>query len=329
MALPATGGNYEQILQKGINPLKIRKALITDILIRDYLNPDGTVRDLSDPAIGLNEKGEFSPLAADGTLRSDLLGPEGMGFYHLGSLHEDGTETKSDTSTDDTMIAQSIRAVRYDLKSDNDTVHIRAMESSPLTDALRFDQALENLADYGEAGYSVKKDAETQLIERQVIAIGFDDENVFARTYPRMSLKDRGASNLNRADVDQVDITLGALLCPFVQSPMLLTRDGLAWRGLQGSPKFSAVPTAVAVAGQKANVTFVAPKSGSTSFTYKVEVSNNGTTWSDGTIFGVSGTTITLTGITSSQTWYFRVVATGSNGYKATSASTTSIVGIS
>lgn len=330
MVLPATGGTYGQILQPGINPLKIRKAIVTDVLIRDYLNPDGSVRSLADPAIGLNADGVFSPIAADGTLRSDLL--TDLGFYHLGALHEDGTETKSDTSTDDTMIAQSIRAVRYDVKSDNDTVHIRAMESTPLTDALRFDRPLDSLADYGTAGYTIEKDAETQLIERQVIAIGFDSENIFAYTYPRMSLKDRGGANLNKADVDLVDITLGALLCPYVQSPVLLSRDGSAWRGLQGAPLFAGAPTATAVTGQKANVAFVKPTSGSSSYTYKVQVSNNGTVWSDGTISAVTGTSpnvqVTLTGITSSLTWYFRVVATGSNGMSTTSTPTTSIVGL-
>src|SRR5690606_16722147 len=172
MALPATGGTYNALLQPGINPLAIRKAIVTDLLIRDYLNADGTVHNLSDPAVGLNDDGFFSPFAEDGRLRDDLLitsSQPNLGFYHLGSLHEDGLEMGYNTDVADTMIAQSKRAVRFDVTQDNDVVTIRAMEGIPLVDALRYDKPLSDLADIGQAGYTLAKDAETALIERQVI----------------------------------------------------------------------------------------------------------------------------------------------------------------
>lgn len=332
MSLPPTGGSYAQLLQPGVNPLRIRKMIVTDILVRDYIAPDGTVRSLADPSVGLNADGIFSPFAEDGTLRTDLIGPSGLGFYHVGSLHEDGTEIKSDTSTDETMIAQSVRAVRYDLKSDNDTVHIRASESSPLTDCLRFDKPLDNIADYGTAGYTIMKDAETHLIERQVICLGFDGENVISQTFPRMQIKDKAGSNFNKKDVDGVDITLGALLCPYVQSPVLLSRDGAAWRGLQGAPTFAAAPVATAVSGQKATVAFTQPTSGSSTYTYVVEKSSDsGTTWTTATPVSTTGTTsvvITVSGVTSSLNWTFRVKATGSNAMTTTSAVSNGIVGL-
>jgi len=335
MALPATGGTYAATLQPGINPLAIRKAIITDILIRDYLNPDGTVHDLSHPDAGLNDDGYFSPFAEDGKLRTDLLitaTGSNLGFYHLGALHEDGTEMGYNTDVADTMIAQSKRAVRFDVTADNDVITIRAMEGNPIVDALRYDLPLHNLPDLGQAGYTIAKDAETALVERQVIALGFDGDNLFAQTFPRMALRSRGNSNWNKADVDVMEIELGALLCPHVGKPALFHREGLAWRGLQGAPVFSAKPTASALAGEKATIQFSKPTSKSSSYEYEVEKSNDSTAWTPATIDSVTGTstiTITVSGITASQTWYFRVKATGTNAMSTTSQVTTSIVGIS
>ncbi|ATN88839.1 major tail protein [Mycobacterium phage DmpstrDiver] len=334
MALPANGGTYANLLQPGINPLAVRKAIITDILIRDYRNLDGTVHNLADPAVGLGDDGFFSPFAADGKLRSDLLGDGGLGFYHLGSLHEDGIEMTYDTDVADTMIAQSKRAVRFDVTQDNDGITIKALEGTPLVDALRYDKPLHNLADVGQASYTIAKDAETVLVERQVIAIGFDGDNYFAQTYPRMSLRSRGNTSWNKADPDTMEIELGALLCPFVGRPALLHRDGADWRGLQGYPVFGGAPSAEAVVGEMADVTFAKPTGKSSSYEYVVEKSNdNGTTWTEATVEDVSGTntvTIRVSGITSSVSWKFRVKATGTALLTTTSAVTASaIVGLS
>ncbi|AIM49906.1 major tail protein [Mycobacterium phage KashFlow] len=334
MALPANGGTYANLLQPGINPLTVRKAIITDILIRDYRNLDGTVHNLADPAVGLGNDGFFSPFAEDGKLRSDLLGDNGLGFYHLGALHEDGTEMTYDTDVADTMIAQSKRAVRFDVTQDNDGITIKALEGTPLVDALRYDKPLHSLADVGQAHYTIAKDAETKLVERQVIAIGFDGDNYFAQTFPRMSLRNRGNSSWNKADADVMEIELGALLCPFVGKPALWHREGADWRGLQGYPLFATAPTAVAVAGEMADVTFAKPTSKSTSYEYEVEKSNDdGATWTDAVIEDVSGTatvTIRVSGVTSSASWKFRVKATGTNALTTTSVPTASaVIGLS
>lgn len=333
MALPANGGTYSALLQPGINPLAVRKAIITDILIRDYLNADGTVHSLADAAVGLNTDGYFSPFAIDGKLRSDLLGDTGLGFYHLGALHEDGTEMGYNTDVADTMIAQSKRAVRFDVTSDNDIITIKAMEGIPLVDALRYDLPLADLPDVGKAEYTIAKAAETALIERQVIALGFDGDNYFGQTFPRMALRNRGNANWNKADVDVTEVELGSLLCPYVGKPVLWHREGSSWRGLQGAPVFAAAPVATAVTGQKADIVFALPTSKSSSFTYVIEKSNDGSTgWTAATVESTSGTstvTIRVTGVTTSLTWYFRVKATGTNKITTTSANTASIVGIS
>ncbi len=336
MALPANGGTYAQTLQPTINPLAIRKAIVTDVLIADYLNDDGTPFNFADPAIGLDDDGNFTPFAADGKLRSDLLitsGSPNLGFFHIGGLHEDGTEMGYDTSVDGTMIAQSKRAVRFDVTEDNDIITIRAMEGNPVVDALRYDKPLKNLPDLGKANYTIVKDAETQLIERRVIALGFDGDNLFAQTFPRMALRNRGNTNWNKADADVMELELGALLCPLAGTPAMWHRDGSSWRGLQGVPVFAAPPTATAVAGQKADVVFTPPTSKSSSFTYEVEKSNDGLSgWTPAVVDSTSGSssvTITVTGVTSSMNWFFRVKATGTNGITTTSPVTTVIVGLS
>lgn len=336
MALPSTGGSYSQTLQGGINTLNIRKGICVDILLRDYLKLDGTVNDLSDPEVGLDEDGNFNPFAEDGKLRTDLLITSpgaNLGFYHPGSLHEDGLELGYNTDSSETMIAQSKRPARVDVTSDVDTVTIRAVESNPIVDALRFDLPLSNLPDLGKKNYTIRKPVETPLVERQVIALGFDGDQLWAATYPRMVLRNRGNSNWNKEDPDVMELELASLLCPYAGTPMLLHRDGAGWRGSQGRPVFAQAPTATALVGQEAEIEFARPTSKSSTLTYTVEKSNNGTSgWTTATVEETSGSTnisIVVSGITSSQTWYFRVTATGTNGLSRTSPVTTSVIGLS
>lgn len=336
MALPANGASYAATLQPNINPTAVRKATVTDLLIKDYLRSDGTVNNLADPSIGLGTDGYFSPFALDGKLRTDLLvnaSGTNLGFYHLGGLDESGLEMSYDTKVDPTKIAQSKRPVRYDVTEDNDIITIKAVEATPLIDALRFDLPLSSLKDLGQANYTIAKAAETALVERQVIAFGFDGDHYFAQTYPRMALHNRGKDNWNKNDPVTLEIELGALLCPYVGKPVLLSRDGSSWRGLQGAPVFSGVPTATAVAGAKANVVFVPPTSKSSTFTYMIEKSNDGVSgWTTATTVTVTGTsplTVQVSGVTASMNWYFRVKATGTNNITTTSSVTASaIVGL-
>lgn len=335
MALPSSGGNYAQEFQPGVDPTKARKYPVVDLVMRDYRAPDGTVRDLSDPAVGLGDDGFFSPFSADGLIRSDLLGEApNLGFYHLGYLHEDGIEMTEDTDVSEGMAAQSKKAIRYDVMKDNAGITIKALESTPIIDAIRYDLPLDSLQDYGKAGYGIRKPAETPLIERQVIAFGFDGNNMVAKVFPRMALKSRATTNWNKEDFDVMEIELGSLLCPYVGTDVILRRDGADWRGLQGNHLFAAAPVATAVAGQLADVVFAKPTSKSSTLDYVVEKSNDGLTgWTEATAVDTSGTTtitIRVSGITSSATWYFRVKATGSNAITTTSAVTaSSIIGLS
>ena len=334
MTYPSEGVTYADSLQPGLNPLAIRKALITDLLIRDYHNTDGTIHNLADPSVGIADNGYFSPFAADGNLRGDLLinsaGPN-LGFYHIGSLDEGGLKMGYDTKVANTMIAQSTRAVRFDVTEDNDIVTIKAVEGNPVVDALRFDLPLSNLQDLGQAGYGIQKPTTTPLVERQVICLGFDGDNFFAQTYPRMALQARGDSDWNKDKPDTTEVHLGALLDPYVGRPVLFNRDGSSWRALQGSPVFAAAPVAAAITGAEATITFAPPSflSAPASVTYTVQQSSNGgTSWSAATIAGTAGTdnvVITVSGLTVSTSYTFKVTATGTNALSTTSAVSNSV----
>lgn len=334
--LPAQGGTYAELLQPGINPLAIRKGIITDILIRDYRNLDDTVHNLADPSVGLDANGYFSPYAQDGTLRSDLLVTStspNLGFYHLGELHEDGNKIGHDTKVQPTMTAQSKRAARFDVTSDDDIITIKALEGNPIVDALRYDLPLSDLPDLGQASYTVARPAESMLIERQVIALGFDSDNFFAQTFPRMALQDRGDDNWNKHDPDTLEIHLGSLLCPFVGVPVLYHREGASWRALQGVPVFGSVaPVAAAVSGAKATITFAPPTSKSSSYEYTVEQSTDGgTTWTTATVASTAGSSsvvVTVSGLTVSSSYVFRVTAVGTSKLSTVSAKTNSVTAI-
>lgn len=340
MTYPSEGVTYAQSLQPGVVPTAIRKALVTDLLIRDYHNSDGTIHNLADPAVGLSTAtgpggGYFSPFAEDGNLRGDLLigsnGGQNLGFYHIGSLDESGLKMGYDTKVANTMIAQSTRAVRFDVTEDNDIVTIKAVEGNPVVDALRFDLPLANLQDLGQMGYGIQKPATTPLVERQVICLGFDGDNFFAQTYPRMAMQARGDSEWNKDKPDTTEVHLGALLDPYVGKPVLFNREGSSWRALQGVPVFAAAPVGAAIAGAEATLTFAEPTFLSTPSTVTFTVqqsSDGGATWSSATVASTTGTdtiVITVSGLTVSTAYTFKVTATGTAGLSTTSAVSNSV----
>lgn len=274
MPLPATGDTYANILEPGLNQLNARKAIITDLLIRDYLDPSGIPRRLDLASAGLDADGVFSPWALDEKLRNDLLITSlvvpNLGFYHIGLMDEDGIAFATDANVEPLRAAQTKRAIRFDVTEEDDEITIKALEGNPIVDALAYDKPLANLQDLGQKGYKMVKDAETQLITRQVIALMFDGEHRSSKTFPRMQLKNHGDTNWNKANADVMEITLGALLDPYTKTPVIGHRAGSAWLGLQGVPLFAAAPVGAPGATGLATVTFAEPTSKSSSYQYTV-----------------------------------------------------------
>ena len=237
MAQPSTGQAWTEVY--GFNPLGIRKGIIVNILIRDYKGADTSLRDAS---MGLNANGLFSPYAADGLYRDDLTDDNFPGgrFYDVGALSEDGIRITPDLSVEGVRVAQSRRAQRFDIGEENDELMFVCRESNNIVDALRFDLPLDaNLQETGDLDYTVVKPMEANMVERQAIAFAEDGEFRFSYIFPRLGRKNVGESALNRQDPDDLELTYGAIPCPFTDTPVYLVRDGAGWRSqvnVSGTP---------------------------------------------------------------------------------------------
>lgn len=227
MAQPSTGSAWTDVY--GFNPLGIRKGIIVNILIRDY---SGSSTNLRATAAGLNSKGLFSPYAADGLYRTDLTSSNFSGgrFYDVGALSEDGIRITPDLSVEGVRVAQARRAQRWDVGEENDELMFTCRESNNVVDALRFDLPLSSLQATGATGYTVVKPMESPLVERQAIAFVEDGDQRYAYVFPRLARKSVGQSNLNRQDPDDLELTYGAIPCPYADTPVYLVRDGAGWR---------------------------------------------------------------------------------------------------
>lgn len=234
MPLQSSGVEWSSAYGQSYNPLAIRKGLITNILIRDYKGSD---TNLKASAAGLNTAGWFTPYATDGLYRNDLLATNFAGgqFYDVGSLKDDGIKLTPDVTVEGVKIAQARRAQRFDIQEENDEIMFTCRESNPVVDALRFDKALSSLQATGTPGYTLAKASESDLVERQIIALAEDGDFRFAYIFPRVSRKKVGATQLNRKDPDDLELTYGALICPYVDAPVYVVREGSGWRQAPGS----------------------------------------------------------------------------------------------
>lgn len=234
MTLQSTGVAWSSAYGDSWNPLRIRKGLVTNVLIRDYA---GSTTNLKDSTAGLNSAGFFTPYAQDGLYRNDLLASNFPGgrFYDVGSISDDGVRITPDVSVEGVMIAQARRAQRWDLTNEDDEIQFTCREGNAVVDALRFDKPLSSLASEGSAGYTVSKPIDSNLVERQIVALAEDGKQRFAYVFPRVARKDVGQTQLNRADPDDLELTYGALICPYADTPVYIVREGEGWRDLAGS----------------------------------------------------------------------------------------------
>lgn len=240
MPNPSTGSAWTDVY--GFNPLGIRKGIVVNILIRDY---KGSTTNLRGGASGTNSKGLFSPYAVDGLYRTDLTVSQFPGgrFYDVGALSEDGIRITPDLSVEGVRVAQARRAQRFDIGEENDELMFTCRESNNVVDALRFDLPLDaNLQAVGATNYTVVKPMESSMVERQAIAFAEDGDQRFAYIFPRLARKSVGQSNLNRQDPDDLELTYGAIPCPYADTPVYIVRDGAGWRSqvnVAGAPPTS------------------------------------------------------------------------------------------
>lgn len=339
MALPVTGDTYANIFSPGLNPLGIRKGIITDAFFRDYHQ---ATTNLADAAVGLGTDGYFSPYAQDGQVRTDLLHTAtgtNLGFYHLGLLGSDGIGYDPNTSMEEVPTAQSLRPARVDITKEGETFDLVCLEMTPLVRYIANEMPLVAVPDVGTAHLTIAKPMEATIVERQAILFGFDGESRFARTIPRCAKTKEAPFKWAREGKQGtgVKLTFAILPCPYVAKPVLEHYEGAAWRALGGYALFPApAPVATAVSSQKATVVFTAATGIADPFTYVVEKAPSpaATPWSVATIdTGYPQTvgtevTIRVTGITTDEDFVFRVKATGSNLLETTSLTSNEVTGV-
>lgn len=347
MTLPATGTTWEVALQPSLQPLAVRYWQITDVLICDYMSGFGNPLGVGSPnnwgaeSVGLGVKNVFTPFAADGTIRQDLLvNPTSVdqtglnAFYHIGELKEDNVEVTMDLTVQETASAQSVRTVRNVLTKLDDKLAFTPIESTPLIDQLRYELPLVNgVTAVGTAGYQQVRPVMDQLVERTVVLLGVDtDGNLRAEVFPRCVTDKKGKLPFQRKTPESLDLSYTALPDPMTGAVMWVCREGTSWRALGGTPSFSATaPTATAETGGKATVSFAVPTGLDGPFTFTVAQQEGGTgAFTAATLSGqpvISNGTVTLTvsGLTTGSAYVFQVTATGANDGTATSLASNSI----
>lgn len=339
MALPSTGGDYADLFNPGINPLAIRKGIVTDAFFRDY---HGSSTNLADASAGLHTDGYFSPYAMDGRVRTDLLitsDSSNLGFWHMGALGADGISYDPQMDSEEVPYAQSLRPAREDVTKEGEMFTLVALEQTPFVRYIVNEIPLVDVPDVGTAHLTIAKPMEAGIVERQAILFGFDGEHRFARTIPRCSKVKVREFAWKREGKEGTGVTIDfrVLPCPHVNKPVLEHYEGAGWRALGGYATFPApAPVATAVSGQKASVVFTEATGVADPFEYVVEkaagpgYSSWSTATNDSGYPQTVGTTVTaqVTGVTTGTSFKFRLRATGSNLLETVSLTSNAITGI-
>lgn len=319
--LPATGGTWAQLIQPGLNPLAIRYGQITDIFIRDYFNPDGSVFNLADPAKGLGPAilpdgrvmNLLTPFAADGiSIRSDLLvtapGPN-LGFYHVGLLKEDSTSITPDQTLQQTPSAQQVRSARNVLTKLDDKIAFEPLEETPPVRYLKYELPLQNVPLLGTPNLIIPRGNTDVPVDRIIIAMIVDgDGQLLARVLPHVITDKKGKEELARKNPMTSALTYEVLPCMFSKQAEWICYAGSQWNASGNFEFETTAPQVTPVTGLKANVVVPTPAD-LTNPTYTVTVQETeGGAFTAATSGGaptVSGgwTTIPISGLTASTTY--------------------------
>jgi hypothetical protein len=332
MALPTTGGTWAQELEPNLNPLNVRYSQVTHAIIRDY-DPTG-VFNLAAPSVGLAQvytanattANLFSPFPSNNTsIRSDLFASSSgtnQGFYDVGLLKEDAQDWTLDQTLTETPSAQFVRTVRNIITKLDDKVMLVPIESSPVTDFLRYELPLASgVPTLGTAGYGLARANTDVGVERILILISIDtNANMWARVFPRVITDKKGKSAAQRKEADAMPLSYSVLPDPFSGQSMWVCRAGSAWLGAGNLDFETLAPLVTPITGLKANITFQTPidvttpvYSISTQLTATSAFVSGSLTSTSGTVSG-GFTTIQATSLTASTTYNaVQVTATGSN----------------
>lgn len=253
----------------------------------------------------------WSPFAADGTIRSDLFAfirssgewitnpVSNEGFWLIGAVTEDGgIEREPNISQDNAMILQSNYPFDSDLTEEGLTINFTGVESiKPLMKRLRMNLPLADTSgnviveDPGKKDFVISKPTDTDSPERQIILLFARRKGgrflYTAEGYSLCKLTDIGSFSRSKTDPDAAQLGYTVLPDPYMVDidpavpngndlvPVLFSEwhAGTGWTTIGGVPVFPGVaPVATTIAGQlRATVVFTNVTGSGDPFTFTAE----------------------------------------------------------
>jgi len=324
-----------------INSNNIRKWLYGTVLVRDW-----------DPA-GTTSLAGFTPFNADGSLSTTLFSANNPGgpWFDVGAIEASGVTFQPLYKTTDTEIWQSRLPQRTDVSGDGEDVEFTCSETNSVSVTLYNNLplvgtpgtgAVSVMPAVGSANFNVQYSITPQIIYRQLMIIGVDGELAdpiyVAELRPRVSIVSLGKKGrmFNAKTQDLFDLSFGVYVDPASGFAKDAIYGGPAWLAMGNAAFNTIAPTAVAITGLKATVTFPTPF-GLTSPTYTVTQQVGGAgSYTSSTLSGspvvnanAGTTTVTVSGLTLSSNYKFEVTATPSSGSALTSSPSNSVTAIS
>ncbi|BCP41431.1 hypothetical protein MINTMi27_15240 [Mycobacterium intracellulare] len=306
-----------------INANNIRKWLYGSVLVRDW-DPSGTTT-LED----------FSPFESDGSLSSTLFSADNPGgpWFDVGAIDVNGVDFTPRYKTADTDIWQNRLPQRTDVDSDGEDIMIVFAETNPVALALYNNQPLVDvpgtgaksvLQSIGTSNFTQQYSITPQIIYRQLLIIGVDGELAdpiyVAELRPRVSLTKLDKRQFNAKKPDDFGVSFGVYPDPASGFAKQSVYGGSAWLAMGGPVALptSDTVTATAQTGGKATLVFNEPTSPNQPFTYSVSGDNTTTSTTaaatvDSTAVANGVVTLTVSGLTSSDSYTFTVTATAAN----------------
>lgn len=265
----------------------------------------------------------WSPFAADGTVRSDLFAQvrsngewivnptSNEGFWLVGAVTEDGgIERAPNINQDSAMILQSNYPFATDLTEEGLTINFTGVETlKPLMKRLRMNLPLSDtngnalVEDPGKQNFAISKPTDVDAPDRQIVLLFAKRVGgrylYTAEGYSLCKLTDIGNFSRSKTDPDAAQLGFTVLPDPYLVDidpsnptsttlvPVLFTEwhAGTGWTTIGGVPVFPApAPVATAVAGQlRATITFTNVTGAGDPFSFSVE-KNFASAWSAATV---------------------------------------------
>lgn len=306
---------------------RIRKWLYGSVLVRDW--DSGGSTDMTTLTI----------FESDGNLSPSLLLPVadgGAGFFDVGSISENGVEFNPKFSTDSTKIWQSRKSQREDITEDDEEVMFACCETTPLVDYLWRNLPIgfdgnPNFPSLGSSNYHATKPFYSDTVYRQLLIIGVDGSvgangqaEYAVELRPRVSLSKKSKKQWAAKQVDVTELTYMTHIDPFSGYDADTIRGGIVWLDEGGPVVLPTVTTltATAITGDKATIVFNQPTSPNQPFTYTVtqQVGGSGpynASTVDSTSVASGVVTLTVSGLTTSSAYTFKVHAIAANNAAA------------